>query len=86
MGKRLDDTKAVVAMVPYESQSDHYSRTVRKIDNGYVTSHYGCNPNDPEGPTHKEVFTLGHPDGDIGSGEMSRNTSAMKRAVDFMKK
>ncbi len=87
MAKRLDDTKAVQAMVPYESQSEHYSRTVRKIDNGYVTSHYGRGPNDPDGPTNKEVFTMGHPDGDInGNNELHRNESAMKKAVSYMKK
>lgn len=84
MGKRLNDTIAVQAMMPYESQSEHYSRTVRKIDNGYVTSHHGCNPNDPDGPTSKEVFTHVHPDrkdvDSFGSGNM------MKHAVDFMKK
>lgn len=86
MSKRLNDTAGVQAMVPYEKQSEHYSRTVRKIDNGYVTTHYGCNPNDPEGPTNKEVYTLGHPDGEIGKSEIGRDGSAMKRAVDFMKK
>lgn len=85
MGKRLNDTAGVVGMVPYESQSEHYSRNVRKIDNGYVTSHYGKNPNDPEGPTCKEIFTRDHPDMKDGS-EMGRDGSAMKRAVDFMTK
>ncbi len=85
MGKRLNDTKAVVAMVPYESQSDHYSRTVRKIDNGYVTSHYGKNPNDPDGPINKEVFTADHPD-QKDSSEIGGNGSAMSRAVSFMNK
>lgn len=82
MGDRLNDTKAVVAMVPYESQSDHYSRTVRKIDNGYVTSHYGCNPNDPEGPTNKEVFSEDHPD----KTAMGSHGNPMRRAVEFMTK
>lgn len=85
MGKRLNDTKGVIAMVPYESQSDHYSRSVRKIDNGYLTTEYGCNPNDPEGPTNKEVFTRDHPDQKDAS-EVGRDGSAMKRAVDFMNK
>lgn len=85
MGKRLNDTKAVVSMAPYESQSEHYSRTVRKIDNGYVTSHYGCNPNDPDGPTSKEVYTTDHPD-KKDAAELGTNGNAMKRAVDFMKK
>ena len=85
MVKRLNDTAGVVAMTPYESQSSHYSKSTRKIDNGYVTSEHCSNPNDPDGPTHKEVFTRDHPDlGD--AGEMSRNGSAMKRAVEFMKK
>ena len=84
MGKRLNDTAAVVGMVPYESQSEHYSRTVRKIDNGYLTTEYGNGPNDPCGPTHKEVFSTEHPDhkdGMVGGGG-----TAMKRAVDFMNK
>lgn len=85
MGKRLNDIAGVVAMTPYESQSEHYSRSVRKIDNGYLTSHHGCNPNDPDGPTHKEVFTRDHPDMKDAS-EMSKNGNAMSRAVDFMKK
>lgn len=83
--KRLDDTAAVQGMVPYESQSEHYSRTVRKIDNGYLVreSHYG--PNGPDGPTDKEVFMKNHPDdkrmsSDVGSG------GAMKKAVEFMKR
>jgi hypothetical protein len=88
MGKRLNDTAAVIGITPYESQHEHYSRTVRKIDNGYVTSTYGKDPNDPascgDGPTSKEVFTTSHPD--HMDGEMSRNGSAMKRAVEFMKK
>jgi hypothetical protein len=85
MGKRLDDTAGVVAMTPYESQSLHYSKTTRKIDNGYVTSEHKSDSNDPDGPVHKEVFTRSHPDLD-DAGEMSRNGSAMKRAVEFMKK
>lgn len=84
MGDRLNDTKAVVGMVPYENSHEHYSRTVRKIDNGYITSHYGKNPNDPEGPTSMEVFTRDHPDQKDAS-EIGRDGSAMKRAVDFMK-
>lgn len=85
MSKRLNDTAAVQGMVPYESQSEHYSRTVRKIDNGYLTSHHGCNPNDPEGPIHKEVFTSDHPDLKDAS-HLGGNGSAMKKAVEFMKK
>lgn len=87
MGKRLNDTAAVVAMAPYESQHEHYSRSVRKIDNGYVTSTCGHNPNDPlsygNGPTSKETFTTEHPD--KMDGELGRNAGAMKRAVEFMK-
>lgn len=85
MGKRLNDTNGVKAMVPYESQSDHYSRTVRKIDNGFVTSHYGRDPNDPDSPTNKEVFTRDHPDMKDAS-HLDTNNGAMKRAVDFMTK
>lgn len=85
MGDRLNDTAAVVGIVPYESQNEHYSRNVRKIDNGFVTTHYGANPNDPQGPTHKEVFTHDHPDQKDAS-EMGGNGGAMKRAVEFMKK
>lgn len=85
MGKRLNDTAAVVSMVPYESQSEHYSRSVRKIDNGYLTTHYGKDPNDPEGPLSKEVFTRDHPDMKDAS-TMDGNGTAMKRAVDFMSK
>ena len=83
--KRLNDTAAVVAMAPYESQSEHYSRSVRKIDNGYIVSEHSHNPNDPEGPTHKEVFVRDHPDQKDAS-EMGGNGGAMKRAVDYMKK
>lgn len=86
MGKRLNDTMAVKAMIPYESQSEHYSRTVRKIDNGYVTSHHGHDPNGPDGPTHKEIYTAGHPDGELPADKMDTNSGAMKRAVDFMNK
>jgi hypothetical protein len=85
MSKRLNDTAAVVGMVPYESQSEHYSRSVRKVDNGYITMEHGRNPNDPEGPTHKEVFTRDHPDMKDAS-MMDGNGGAMKRAVEFMKK
>lgn len=83
MGKRLNDTNAVVAMAPYESQSEHYSKTVRKIDNGYLTTEYKHGPNCPDGPTSKEVFTHHHPD--AMDGGMGMNGDAMKRAVDFMK-
>lgn len=79
---RLNDTVAVVGMVPYESQHQHYSRTVRKIDNGFVTSEYSHNPNDPEGPTSKEVFTHDHPDAD--SASLNAGGSMMKRAVDVL--
>lgn len=82
--ERLNDTAAVVAMNPYESQSEHYNRTVRKIDNGYVTTTYQHGPNCPDGPTSKEVFTTGHPD--AMDGAIGRNGSAMKRAVEFMKR
>lgn len=85
MGKRLNDTAGVVAMAPCQPYDEHYSRSVRKIDNGYVTKHYGCNPNDPDGPTSKEVFTRDHPD-QKDSSELGGNGSAMRRAVDFMKK
>lgn len=84
MSKRLNDTAGVVAMDPYSTQSEHYARSVRKIDNGYLTTHHGCNPNDPEGPTYKEVFTRDHPDQKDAS-EIGTNGGAMKRAVDFMK-
>lgn len=85
MAKRLNDTAGVQAMVPYESQSEHYSRSVRKVDNGYITreSHYG--PNSPDGPIEKEVFTRDHPDMKDAS-EIGGNGNAMKKAVDFMTK
>lgn len=85
MGKRLNDISAVQAMNPYESQNEHYSKTVRKIDNGYIVheSHYG--PNCPDGPTSKEVFVHEHPSHDTNS-EIGSNAGAMKRAVDFMNK
>lgn len=84
MGKRLNDTAGVVAMSPYESQSQHYSKSIRKIDNGYITREYQHGPNCPEGPIEKEVFTHDHPDQkDAG---MSRNGEAMKKAVEFMNK
>lgn len=81
MKKRLNDTAAVVPMVPCETQSEHYSRTVRKIDNGYLTSHYDSNG--PDGPINKEVFTTGHPD-KMDGDEMGRNGNAMKKAVEYM--
>jgi hypothetical protein len=88
MKPRMNDTAAVIGMQPYDSQHEHYSRTVRKIDNGYVTTTYGKNPNDPEGcgdaPTSREVFSHEHPD--HAPGEMGRNSNAMARAVSFMKK
>lgn len=83
MAGRLNDTAAVQAMVPYESQSEHYNRSVRKIDNGYVTTSHEHGPNCPDGPTSKEVFTSDHPDLKDASGVPG---NAMKRAVDFMKK
>lgn len=85
MTERLNDTAAVAAMAPYESQSQHYSKSVRKIDNGFVTSEHGMNPNDPDGPNHREVFTRSYPDLDDAS-EMSRNGNAMKRAVEHLTK
>lgn len=84
MGKRLNDTAGVVAMTPYGTQSEHYSKSVRKIDNGYVTNHYEHGPNCPDGPISKEVFTHDHPDQKDAS-ELGGNGGAMKRAVDFMK-
>jgi hypothetical protein len=89
MGGRLNDTAAVVGMVPYENSHQHYSRTVRKIDNGYLTTEYGNNPNDPamcgDSPVSKEVFTRSHPDL-ADSSMMDRNGNAMKKAVEFMHK
>lgn len=85
MGDRLNDTAAVVGMVPYESQSEHYSRTVRKIDNGFLTTHRAYGANCPDGPTDKEVFTRDHPDMKDAS-EMGRDGNAMRRAVEFMNK
>lgn len=82
MEKRLNDTAAIVAMVPYETQSEHYSRTVRPIENGFVVTEHCSGPNSPEGPTSKEVFMPEHPD----SGIIKPNGNAMRRAVDFMKK
>lgn len=82
--KRLNDTAAVIAMNPYQSQSEHYSRTVRKIDNGYVTSHHSYGPNDPSGPTSKEVYSEMHPDTHDGS-VVGGESGAMKRAVDCLK-
>lgn len=83
MGKRLNDTAAVVGMSPYESQSEHYSKTVRKIDNGFITTEYQHGPNSPDGPTSKEVFTHDHPDQKDAS-EIGGHGGAMKRAVEFM--
>ena len=85
MTKRLNDTTAVVAMAPYETQNEHYSRTVRKIDNGYITSHFEHGLNCPDGPVSKEIFTADHPD-QCDASEMGSNGCAMKRAVDYMKK
>lgn len=85
MGKRLNDTTGVVSMSPYESQSEHYNRSVRKIDNGFLVreSHHG-GPNCPDGPTDKEVFMSEHPDTDkSGLGDSG---NAMKKAVTYMKK
>jgi hypothetical protein len=89
MGDRLNDTSAVVGMTPYETSHQHYSRTVRKIDNGFITHEMGKNPNDPEGygdsPVSREVFTRDHPDL-ADSSMMGTNPNAMKKAVEFMKK
>lgn len=78
MGKRLNDTIAVKASMPSGSSSyQHSSKTIRKIDNGYVTSMYG------DGTASTEIFTAEHPDSPanaVNSGD------AMKRAVDYMKK
>jgi hypothetical protein len=89
MGKRLNDTSAVVGMTPYESPAEHYSRTVRKISNGYLTAHYGTNPNDPDSyddaPNSREVFTRDHPDLK-DSSMMDRNANAMTKAVGHLHK
>jgi hypothetical protein len=85
MAKRLNDTAGVIAMSPYETQADHYSRTVRKIDNGYITSHHQYGPNCPDGPTSKEVFTSDHPDLKDASA-VGGGGSMMKHAVDYMKR
>lgn len=81
---RLNDTAAVIAMTPYESQNEHYSRSVRPIDNGYVVSEHHYGPNSPDGPNCKEFFTRDHPD--LKDSSMGTNANAMKRAVDYMKK
>ena len=85
MTKRLNDTAGVVAMNPYESQSEHYSRSVRKVDNGYITTEHHYGPNCPDGPISKEIFTRDHPDQKDAS-EIGTNGGAMKRAVEFMKR
>lgn len=38
MGKRLSDTAGVAATSCAEGNSEYFSRSVRKIDNGFVTS------------------------------------------------
>lgn len=83
--KRLSDTAAVVAMVPYESQREHYSRSVRPIDNGYIVSEHHSGPNCPDGPISKEMFVHEHPSHDTNS-EIGRNGDAMKRAVEHINK
>jgi hypothetical protein len=85
MTKRLNDVAAVQAMIPYESQSEHYSKSVRKIDNGYVIREFKHGPNCPDGPIEKEVFVRDHPDLKDASN-MDGNGGAMKRAVEFMNK
>lgn len=81
--KRLNDTIAVKAMMPSTPQDyQHMSKTIRKIDNGFVTSTYS------DGKS-TETFSSESP-GDFASGEkggeLTRDTNAMKRAVDFMNK
>lgn len=83
MTQRLNDTAAIVAASPYETQHDHYMRSVRKIDNGFVTTHSQSGPNSPDGPIHMEVFTRDHPD-QKDSSEMGGNCGAMRRAVEYM--
>jgi hypothetical protein len=85
MSERLNDTAGVVGMKPLETQSEHYSKYVRKIDNGYVTTEHAQDPSAIGGPTYKEVFTQDHPD-QRDASEMGGNGGAMKRAVDYMNK
>jgi hypothetical protein len=80
--KRLNDTSAIIGMIPYETQSEHYSRSVRPIDNGFIIKEHHYGPNSPDGPTSKEVFVRDHPD----QSGLGANSNAMQRAVDFMKK
>jgi len=85
MAKRLNDTAAVIGMSPYESQSEHYSHSVRKIDNGFICNEYHSGPNCPDGPTSKEYFMPEHP-GAATEGVLANHGNAMKRAVEFMRK
>lgn len=83
MGKRMNDTSAIAAM-PVCGSAEYSSKNVRKIDNGYLTS---CHQSGPAGFMSYETYSKEFPtDSPKSSGELDSNPSAMKRAVDFMKK
>lgn len=73
--KRLNDTAAVKAMPVSCDDSCYTSKSIRKIDNGYVTSTYGSGKS-------TEVFTPEHPDKISG---MDSSKDSMSRAVQYMK-
>lgn len=82
MAKKLSDTVALQA-TPFGGNScadnQHYSKSVRKIDNGYITSE---SHNDGLGYRSMETYSADHPD----KSSVGGNTDSMARAVEFMKK
>lgn len=75
MGKRLNDTNALVSC---PSAHEHYSKSIRKIDNGYLTSIYS-------GGECSEMYSENHPDKGGGS-DLDGGHGALRKAVEFMKK
>jgi hypothetical protein len=87
---RLNDTQAIVAMVPYESEHNHYSRTVRPLENGFLVREFSQGTsNDPnhlgDSPISREYYSEQHPD-NMGRDPHVCKPTAMKRAVDYLKK
>ena len=80
MPKRLNDTAAIVTM-PHGGDNDgsheHYSRTTRKIANGFVT----CVSRSRNGHYEStETFSEGSPNHDGGGNSMSKAKAYLGRS------
>ena len=75
-GSRLNDTAAVVAIPAFTPEShEHTSKSVRKIDNGYIVTTSSSRDGRYES---SEVFT--------DSPQTLQETNPMQKAVDYMKR